>query len=440
MVAPLLRARSANTGVGLADEGLALVSKWDVFRGSLEPFEHLRAGSEPGALPVSLVGKLYGEVLSTSVSRIEQFAMCPFRFFVHSGLRAGERVRYELDTRQQGSFQHEVLARFHEAVQRSGRRWRDLTVEEARGLMACTAETVMKEFEGGMLMATARNRFVARGYIEALQQFIGVVVGWMEQYRFDPARVELGFGLPGSGLPAWNLALGNGHALALRGRIDRVDIGSDSPGEGLTPCVVIDYKSRARQLDRVLAEHGIEMQLPAYLNVVRRLPGVRKELGVGALKPAGVFYVNLRGETRTRPIRDEALANLDDSRRVAYRHRGLFNLEQLRSLDNRSGVTTGDQIDYQLTRGGRLSKRSLSGMPAGEFEDFLDRQEALLIHFGKRIYLGEVAVDPYRKGQNTACKSCTYASICRIDPWVHVYRELKVPENEDGQEAEEEEA
>ena len=60
--------------------------------------------------------RLHGPVLHSSVSRLELFAACPFRFFVHSGLRAEERKRFEVDARERGSFQHDVLRRFHEAV------------------------------------------------------------------------------------------------------------------------------------------------------------------------------------------------------------------------------------------------------------------------------------------------------------------------------------
>src|SRR2546430_10923026 len=48
----------------------------------------------------ALAEQLYGGVLRTSISRIEQYAACPFKFFVHSGLRAQERKRFELEDRK----------------------------------------------------------------------------------------------------------------------------------------------------------------------------------------------------------------------------------------------------------------------------------------------------------------------------------------------------
>jgi len=60
----------------------------------VEWMENLRALREPDStesLSPALAEKLFGPTLHSSVSRLEEFAGCPFRFFVHSGLRAEER-------------------------------------------------------------------------------------------------------------------------------------------------------------------------------------------------------------------------------------------------------------------------------------------------------------------------------------------------------------
>jgi ATP-dependent helicase/nuclease subunit B len=94
--------------------------------------EVMREPDPAESLTPLLAGRLYGSTLRTSVSRLEEFAACPFHFFVRSGLRAGERKLFELDARERGSFQHEVLKAFHEQLLAEGRRWRDLTPGEAR--------------------------------------------------------------------------------------------------------------------------------------------------------------------------------------------------------------------------------------------------------------------------------------------------------------------
>ena len=135
-------------------------------------------------------------MLQTSVSRLEEFAQCPFRFFVHSGLRAEERKVFELDARERGSFQHEVLKMFHEQLTAEGKRWRDLTPAEARERVGKIAAGLAPDYRDGLLRADDQRRFTARVLAESLQDFVETLVTWMRgQYEFDPAVAELEFGV-----------------------------------------------------------------------------------------------------------------------------------------------------------------------------------------------------------------------------------------------------
>ena len=129
------------------------------------------------------------------MSRLEQFAACPFKFFVHSGLKAEERKLFELDVREQGSFQHDVLALFHQQLRQEKKRWRDITPPEARSRIARIANALVVSYHDGLLQATEQSRFKARLLTESLQDFVETLVGWMgRQYQFDPVEVELPFG------------------------------------------------------------------------------------------------------------------------------------------------------------------------------------------------------------------------------------------------------
>ena len=62
----------------------------------------------------------------------------------------------------------------------------------------------------------------------------------------------------------------------------------------------------------------------------------------------------------------------------------------------------------------------------------LDRAEGLLREMGGRIYQGDVKIDPFKRGQETACDKCEYQGVCRIDSWTHSFRRLtKVASGED---------
>ncbi len=393
----------------------------------------LRSELREERIPPALAEKIYGATLHTSVSRLEQFAACPFRFCVHSGLRAEERKSFELDAREQGSFQHDVLKRFHEQLRSEHKRWRDITPDDARGRIERIGQALMANYRDGLLQSSEETRFVSRTLTESLQDFVETAVGWMHgQYQFDPVAVEAPFGAEG-GSPAWELELGDGHRLALYGRIDRVDLCRDSAANEAL-CVVVDYKSGQKQLDPLLVAHGIQLQLLAYLNVLRQWPDPQKAFGVSRLVPAGVFYVNLRGRYEPGKNRDDALGESGPTRKLAYQHTGRFDQRVLRRLDARADARQGDQFRYRLKNDGTLHRGSREALAPEAFEALLGSTEQNLRRIGREIFSGAVAVSPYRKGSTSACDHCDYRAVCRIDPGTHRYRILaKADEKEPAQ-------
>ena len=373
-----------------------------------------------------LANRLYGPVLRSSVSRLEEFAQCPFRFFVQSGLHAGERKLFEVDARERGSFQHEVLMTFHNQVTAEGKHWRDLTAAEARDRIGTIAAGLTPGYREGLLDETARTRFEARMLTEPLQDFVGTLLTWMHgQYEFDPAKAEFGFGFPDSAAPAWEIELGGGSQLALRGRIDRIDVYHEGDR---ALAVVMDYKSSERKLNPLLMEHGIQLQLPAYLAAIRTWPP--EILAAKSISPAGMFYVNLAGKHESGDSRAEVL-NDDSAWQQAFRHRGRLDASRLKLFDRRPEVKKGDQFNFKLNKDGGLASNSTEALASPAFQQLLTEVEVRLRGLGRRIFAGEAAVDPYRMGGKNACEYCDYRAACRINPWTHAWRVLRAqPETE----------
>ncbi len=421
LIAPLLREQLRSTGAS----PLARLEKLPALQPLRESLRHFTGAATDESLSPDLAGQLYGPALRTSVSRMEQFAACPFKFFVHSGLRAEERKRFELDVRDQGNFQHEVLAMFHDELRAENKRWRDLTPAEARDRIGRIAASRTIEFRDGLLQSSEQSRFTARVLAESLQDFVETLITWTRrQYAFDPAEVELPFGDESDPFPAWEIDLGEDHRLLLHGRIDRIDLcRTNNADEAL--CVIVDYKSSQKQLDPILMEHGLQLQLAAYLNALRHWPDPRARFGVSRLIPAGMFYVNLRGRYDRGSTRDEALADTDRARKLAYRHTGRFDAGVLAHLDQRPDATEGDQFNYRRNKDGSLSGASREALDSAAFVAILDSIESFLTQMGRSIYSGVVKVDPFRKGRITACDQCDYRAVCRLDPWTHSYRLLK---------------
>ncbi|MEO5802680.1 MAG: PD-(D/E)XK nuclease family protein [Verrucomicrobiota bacterium] len=419
LIAPLIQTQIA----GSRNDSLVKLAELPAFDSLRKELSNFSSMAEVEKLSPKIVEQLYGDTLKSSVSALEQYAACPFRFFVSAGLRAEERKVFELDVREQGSFQHAVLAEFHEQLSAENKRWRDVPILEAREKISHIARELKISFRDGLLGSNAQSDFSARSMTESLQDFIETIVGWMSQYEFDPHVVELGFGTKEKLLPAWEIDLGESHKLAFRGVIDRVDI-CPLPGGDEALAVVIDYKSSARQIDPVLFANGLQLQLPAYLALLQRLPNPENIFGMKRLVPAGVFYVNLRGKFSGGKTREEVLSNIDESRHAAYQHAGRFDFAALRRLDNRD-AQKGDQFNYRLKKDGEPYANSNEIMPPENFAKLLADVEQQLVRIGQEIFSGNVKVDPYQKGNIRACDQCEYQAVCRIDPWIHPYRVLK---------------
>jgi ATP-dependent helicase/nuclease subunit B len=409
------RTQNAERQVGrpadTVDELLALPELADVLAKARQMAE---AVESPG-LSSAAAERLYGRELATSVGALEDFAACPFRFFIGRGLRAAERKRFELDARERGSFQHEVLTLFHNELVAERRKWRDLSVDEARERVCRIGRELLPAYRNGLFTANNTQRFAGEMLQASLETLISALVGWARDYQFDPELVEAAFGPPNAPWPAWRIDIGDTRALLLRGRVDRVDVWRDR-ATGAALFVVVDYKSSSRKPDRLKLYHGVQLQLPVYVAALEQLPEVRNTLRASSLAPAGVFYINLRGEFASARTRAEAMEDSALKSRLAFQHFGRYDAAVLKKLDPHSA---GEQF--------RTTSRSQDRMDSKGFRDLLDRTVENLRRLGSDIFSGKIAPDPYRKGSETACDYCDYASVCRFDPWTQPFRALQEP-------------
>ncbi len=367
---------------------------------------------------------LYSPSLSTSVSGMEQFAMCPFRFFVNAGMRARERKLFELDARQRGDFQHVVLSRFHESVLAEGRRWRDLTVAEARERIAGIFDSLRREHGQGLLDASARSRFAADVMLPALQEFVAANIRWMQDgYLFDPAAAELQFGGEDASLESWRLELEEGRCMVFQGKIDRVDVFREA-STGDTWLVVVDYKSRGKKIDAVLQSAGVQIQLPAYLAALSHAQGLPDSLNAAAIKPAGLIYLDLSRRSSREAHRLAGLNEEADGTQQKIVSDARMNMAALGWLDaNAKPGQTSRYLPFRLTKQGVPYRRATARLqPQERFVSVLSSIELTLRTLGGRIYEGRAEVDPYRTTNSCACDYCQFKGVCRIDPWTHVYR------------------
>jgi RecB family exonuclease len=171
---------------------------------------------------------------SFSLSALERYQDCPFKFFAADVLRLEEEPEDEsgLTPRGRGRFIHEVFQRFFEAWDaRGGGAITPARIDEARALFTATAEPLLARL-------SEADSAIERARLFGSAIAVGAVDLFLDIEAVRPADVRerwLEYRLEGE----FSLGDASGSRVPLRGVADRIDL---LPGRRLR---VVDYKSGA---------------------------------------------------------------------------------------------------------------------------------------------------------------------------------------------------
>jgi ATP-dependent helicase/nuclease subunit B len=233
-----------------------------------------------------------------SLSALERYQDCPFKFFAADVLRLQEPPEDEsaLSPRARGRFIHEVFQRFFAAWDaRGGGTIAPARIDEARALCAEVAEPLLAALPGPDA-ALERTRLFGSAISVGI---VEVVLGLEASRPADVRERWLEYRLEGE----FSLGRDDGRRVSLRGVADRIDL---LAGRRLR---VIDYKSGAAPNPRRA------LQVPIYgLCAQERL--MERDLAPWAVD--GAAYVAFSGKrplaTVVKPGGADAAAVLDEAR------------------------------------------------------------------------------------------------------------------------------
>lgn len=363
-----------------------------------------------GALPPDLAEALYGSEMTSSISRLEQFAACPFAHFAKYGLRLVDRERSGVDALVRGTLAHAALRYFAQDLSNGG--WSDSAwpATEVQARLDEAFRRALQEPAHRAFTLSARSAHEASQVRAALAPTAEILVEHLRRSAFWPLAAEVSFGRPGDVLPAFEVRQRGDRRLRLRGQIDRIDVASDG---GTRWFRIIDYKSSIHEFAADLTVYGLSLQLPVYAALVEQ-EGHR--LVGGQPVWAGLFYVPVKDVTVSvqRPAPpDVASVNV----RKRLRLKGLMRHDEgLVDLFDR--LARHGQTDLWP----RLLKNDGSFTAFAKAVTFVQWQ-ALTRHVQRTIgdlvdglYAGDTAVSPFRYGTKTACDTCSFRALCRFEP------------------------
>lgn len=351
---------------------------------------------------------LYGNILSGSVTRLEQYAACAYAHFLKYGLELSERRRYELAAADIGNLFHDSIDLCFRKVKEEGKDWRSLSDKEREQLVHVCVEQITSEYGNTILNSSSRNEYLARRVEAITQRTVWALQQQILRGDFTPAGFEVSFSAADN-LKAMEIALSEDETLCLRGRIDRLDLCEDGDRVYVK---IIDYKSGSTSFDLLALYYGLQMQLVVYMDAVLEM--TKRAYPGREIAPAGIFYYNIanpfvdkEGQQDQESVDGEILRKL--------RMNGLINseLDAVRHLDHT--IEKESDIIPVVLKDGQVQEGKSSVANRERFEALSTFVREKLKTAGQEILDGEVGVRPYKSGQRTACDYCPYHAVCGFD-------------------------
>lgn len=320
-----------------------------------------------------IVYGLYSKNLRLSFSGMDEFVSCPFKFFIHRGLRADSLKPVEMNPANAGTFIHWGL----EQLLSNGY---DLT-----GDVSAAADEISKRYLDENLKDCkgSSNRFnslfsrVADTFKLAAQSVADEVA--TSGFVPDGFEIDIASSVP----PA---ALENGCTLSLTGSIDRVDIMKSADGEYAK---IIDYKSGKQSFSYKSIYNGLSMQLPFYAGAVKK---IYPDINIAAM-----YYIKVglpQAACGALPMSDAQYMQKLNS---CYKRDGVF------ANDGKTMSALGAVSAFSEIKKDRI-------VDSAAIDRLIDYTYEKVRETGNAIMDGSAEISPF----DGACEYCEYSDICKI--------------------------
>ncbi len=229
-----------------------------------------------------------------SISGLESFAKCPFKYFLNRGIKAKPREEWEVSGADFGTLAHAVIERFCRetdgdsttAAERR-KRWLSQTDEEADALLENIITDIAERSEKNAAGNENRVRYIVWKIRRILDRSIRVIRMSITEGQYAPAAYEY----------EYNMKMADG--IKMRGFIDRLDIYEHA---GDADFRVMDYKTGSTASYNFLdVYNGVSLQLAVYALAAEYSYSHDSEFPLKEQKNAkpltrGVFYNKIRND------------------------------------------------------------------------------------------------------------------------------------------------
>jgi len=175
------------------------------------------------------IKRLYGSVLKTSISRLEQYRRCPFSFHLKYGLKLKEKEELKIKPVDTGSFMHDVIDTFFNEVKDI----KNLSDEEIEKIVNTIINEKLELSRNYVFTSTPKFIVLTNRLKKVVLQSIKYIVYQIQNGDFEILGNELEF----------KKRIDN---VEITGKIDRLDSLETEKGKYIR---IIDYKSSDKNID-----------------------------------------------------------------------------------------------------------------------------------------------------------------------------------------------
>ena len=349
------------------------------------------------------IDKLYGNTLTTSISKLERYRSCPFSYYLQYGLKIKPQEELKMQTLNTGTFIHEVIDEFFEDVKSEQIELEDITDEELSEIIDKIIDEKLEQAKNYIFTSTAKYRALVARLKRIIKKALKYIIETIVQSRFTVLGTELEFGEKGKYKPI-RLTLDDGKKIEIIGKIDRIDTAQGEDGKYLR---IIDYKSSVKNIDLNEVYAGLQIQLLTYLDAACREED---------LMPAGILYFSMLEQIIKADRRMEQ-EEIEEKIRANFRMKGLIlaDVKVVKLHDKNLEKGASNLVPAYIDKEGNLSDKKTSGVTAEQFQDLQKYMYIVIKQISKEILGGNIDLKPFYKDKKTPCKYCDYKSICAFN-------------------------
>jgi len=283
-----------------------LISMVDVRRKQMKKIPSY-SGIIDDPIALNLLSEIQSDKIDWSATEIEKYGKCPFLYLIEKiwNVQIEEEFKEEVTPLEKGSFYHDVLKLYYSAIIDGNS---DNSLAGNKKVMSNAIQSVLKY-----------DKYQKHGIAPILWELSSneakeVLLRFVEEEQekredsVSPIAVETAFGMkarknesPYSTEIPFILEY-EGFNVRLKGRIDRIDANED-----FSEYSVLDYKSGSSVPNRKSISNGINLQLPLYIEAVRKTI-----LGDKNSEPHSGYYYGLQKLRQTFAFKKDDSDNWDD--------------------------------------------------------------------------------------------------------------------------------